>query len=48
MPVVFITAHGSEEAVRSRALADGAVAFLSKPLSDDALLDAVRKALGSN
>jgi len=47
MPVIFITAHGSEEAVRSRALANGAVDFLSKPLSEDELLSALRKALSS-
>jgi len=47
MPVIFITAHGSDERVRSRALANGAVDFLSKPLSEDELLSAVRKALSS-
>jgi FixJ family two-component response regulator len=47
MPVIFITAHGSDEAVRSKALANGAVDFLSKPLSEDELLSAVRKALNS-
>jgi FixJ family two-component response regulator len=47
IPVVFITAHGSDERIRSRALAKGAVDFLSKPLSEDELLGAVRKALSS-
>ena len=47
MPVIFITAHGSDEAARSRALANGAVDFLSKPLSEEELLSAVRKALNS-
>ncbi len=48
MPVIFITAHGSEEEeVRSRALRNGAVDFLPKPFSEDALLNAVRTALSS-
>jgi FixJ family two-component response regulator len=47
LPVIFITAHGSDEWLRSRALAKGAVDFLSKPLSEDELLGAVRKALSS-
>jgi FixJ family two-component response regulator len=47
MPVIFITAYGSDEEVRSRALRDGAVDFLSKPLSEEALLNAVRAALSS-
>ena len=46
-PVVFITAHGSDEEVRSRALSDGAVDYLIKPFSEDVLLNAVRKALSS-
>lgn len=45
MPVVFITAHGSNEEVRTRALRDGAVDYLIKPFSEDALLNAVRTAL---
>ena len=45
IPVIFITAHGSEEGVRSQALQDGAVDFLIKPLSEDTVLDAVHKAL---
>jgi FixJ family two-component response regulator len=44
IPVIFITAHGDEEA-RSRALRDGAVDFLRKPFSEDALLNAIRAAL---
>jgi FixJ family two-component response regulator len=47
IPVIFITAHGDEEA-RSRALKDGAVAYLFKPFSEDALLNAVHAALDSN
>jgi FixJ family two-component response regulator len=47
IPVVFITAHGSEEGVRSQALRNGAVDYLIKPLSEDAVLDAVHKALSA-
>jgi FixJ family two-component response regulator len=45
MPIIFITAHASEEEVRSRALGKGAVDYLAKPLSEDALLNAVHLAL---
>jgi FixJ family two-component response regulator len=46
IPVVFITAHGDAE-TRTRALRAGAVAFLDKPFSDEALLRAVQTALPS-
>jgi len=46
IPVVFITAHGDEE-LRSRALKGGAVDFLLKPFSEEALLNAVHTALGA-
>lgn len=45
LPVIFITAHGFEQETRSRAIRDGAVDYLSKPFSEDALLNAVRRAL---
>jgi FixJ family two-component response regulator len=45
IPIIFITARGDDEAARARALKDGAVAYLLKPLSAEVLLDAVRKAL---
>jgi FixJ family two-component response regulator len=48
IPVVFITAHGSEQGVRSQALRNGAVDYLIKPLSEDTVLSAVQKALSSN
>ena len=47
LPTVFITAHW-DEATRSQALQLGAVDFLRKPCSDEALLDAVRLALAVN
>jgi FixJ family two-component response regulator len=47
VPVIFITAHGSDAEVRARTLKDGAVDYLVKPFSEDALLNAVRTALRS-
>ena len=44
IPIVFITAQ-SDEAVRPRLLAHGAVECLFKPFSDTALLDALNTAL---
>ncbi len=44
MPVIFITAHGDEE-LRSRAMSGGAVDYLLKPFSEEALLTAVQTAL---
>ncbi len=45
IPVVFITAHGSDEGGPPRALRAGAVAYLIKPFSEEALLNAVTAAL---
>jgi len=47
IPVIFMTAHGSDEEMRSRALATGAVDYLIKPLSEDELLNAVHGVLSS-
>jgi FixJ family two-component response regulator len=47
IPIVFITAH-RDETVRSRVLAQGAVACLFKPFSETALLAALNAALGVN
>lgn len=44
VPIVFISAH-ADEAVRSRLLAQGAVACLVKPFGEKDLLDAVNAAL---
>ena len=44
IPTIFITAHGDAK-MRLQALRLGAVEFLSKPFSDDALLENVRAAL---
>jgi FixJ family two-component response regulator len=47
IPVIFITAHGSEEGVRSQAFRNGAVDYLIKPLNEDTVLNAVHTALSS-
>jgi FixJ family two-component response regulator len=44
IPIIFITGQKDED-IRERALRQGAVRFLYKPFSDDALLDAVNAAL---
>jgi FixJ family two-component response regulator len=46
IPIIFITAHGDAE-TRAHALRAGAVDFLDKPFSDEALLRAVQAALQS-
>ena len=45
VPVIFITAHGSDENARSEAVSDWTVAYLIKPFSGEELLDAVNAAL---
>ena len=44
IPVIFITAHGNESA-RTQALKNGAVDYLCKPFSEDALLNAIRSTM---
>ena len=44
VPIVFISAHADEEA-RARALESGAIDFLQKPFSDEALLSAIDAAI---
>ena len=46
IPIIFITAHGDEE-TRVRALNGGAVEYLLKPFSEEALLNAIDAALKS-
>jgi FixJ family two-component response regulator len=45
VPVIFITAHGSDEVARSEAASDQTIAYLTKPFNADELLDAVDAAL---
>ena len=45
LPVILMTAHASDEEMRFRALKDGAVEYLSKPLDEEALLRAVETVL---
>ena len=47
IPIIFITAHGDED-TRVQALRAGAVDFLAKPFSEEALLAAVHSALGQD
>jgi DNA-binding response OmpR family regulator len=45
--VIFITAHGSDEEVRARAIGAGAVDYLLKPLKEEEVLKAIDAALSS-
>jgi FixJ family two-component response regulator len=47
LPVIFITAHGSDAEVRSRAIGAGAVDYLLKPLKEEEVLKAIDAALNS-
>jgi FixJ family two-component response regulator len=47
IPVIFITAHGDETA-RAQAIKNGAVDYLFKPFSEEALLNAIHAALSAN
>ena len=44
IPVIFVTSS-RDEALRARALREGAVAWFTKPVADDVLLEALRTAL---
>jgi FixJ family two-component response regulator len=44
MPIIFITGYG-DVPMTVRAMKAGAVEFLTKPLDDDVLLDAIRQAI---
>ena len=45
IPIVFITALGDDASLRARLMGNGATAVLFKPLTDTALLDAIKAAL---
>ena len=45
IPVIFITAHG-DDSTRAQALGANVVEFLTKPFDDEALLEAIDRALG--
>jgi FixJ family two-component response regulator len=47
LPVIFITAHGSDQEVRARAFGAGAVDYLLKPLKEDEVLKAIEAALSA-
>ena len=47
VPIIFISAHCDADA-RARALEAGAVGFLQKPFSEDALLSAINSSLAIN
>ena len=44
IPIIFITAHGDSE-MRTVAMGDGAVEFLTKPFNDAVLLELINAAL---
>ena len=46
IPIIFITAH-ADDRVLAKALEQGALAFLSKPFSGEALLAVIQSALNS-
>ena len=48
LPVIFITAHASDDRARAEAASDWTVAYLIKPFSEDELLGAVDAALKWN
>lgn len=48
VPVIFITAHASDDRARLEARSDWTVAYLTKPFDEDELLDAVDAALKWN
>ena len=48
VPAAFITAHASDDRARSEAASAWTVAYLTKPFSEDELLDAVNAGLKWN
>lgn len=47
IPVIFITAHAEDAQAREQAMRGGAVDYLVKPLSEEAILNAIEEALRS-
>ena len=45
VPVIFITAHGSDDQAKAEAASDWTVGYFIKPFSGDDLLDAINTAL---
>lgn len=45
LPLIFVTAY-AHEAIRAQAIEDGAVAFLSKPVREEALLECLELTTG--
>lgn len=48
VPVIFMTAHASDEETRAKAFSLGGVAYLIKPFHKNELLNAIFAALGPN
>ena len=48
VPVIFITAHASDNGARAAAASDWTVAYLTKPFDENELLDAIHTALKWN
>ena len=48
VPVIFITAHGSDNRARAEAASEWTVAYLTKPFDENELLDAIHAALKWN
>ena len=48
VPVIFMTAHASDEQSRAEAFSLGGIAYLVKPFHKSELLDAIFRALKSN
>ena len=45
VPVIFVTAHASDDRARADAASDYTVAYLTKPFGEEEFLDAVDAAL---
>ncbi len=45
VPVVFMTAHGYSDRAKSEAASDWTVAYLTRPFSEDDLLESVQTSL---